>query len=65
MICYFAAASGLAFGQAANVKPIKISASQITKPINLGLGRGGGKFCIHGLARKPLCNLKFTILSQA
>ncbi|XP_028174091.1 protein strawberry notch-like [Ostrinia furnacalis] len=35
-----AAASGLAFGQAANVKPIKISASQITKPLNMGMGRG-------------------------
>ncbi|XP_049879393.1 protein strawberry notch isoform X2 [Pectinophora gossypiella] len=44
-----AAASGLAFGQASNVKPIKIQASQLSKPINLGnlgnlagLGRGGG-----------------------
>ncbi|KAL0818579.1 hypothetical protein ABMA28_009017 [Loxostege sticticalis] len=38
-----AAASGLAFGQAANVKPIKISASQITKPLNIGnLGMGRG-----------------------
>ncbi|XP_068623417.1 protein strawberry notch-like isoform X2 [Battus philenor] len=35
-----AAPSGLAFGQASNVKPIKIQASSLTKPINLGLGRG-------------------------
>ncbi|XP_047538604.1 protein strawberry notch isoform X3 [Vanessa atalanta] len=35
-----AAPSGLAFGQMSNVKPIKISASSLTKPINLGLGRG-------------------------
>ncbi|RVE40450.1 hypothetical protein evm_014900 [Chilo suppressalis] len=36
-----AAPSGVAFGQATNIKPIKISASQITKPINLGgMGRG-------------------------
>ncbi|CAB3245582.1 unnamed protein product [Arctia plantaginis] len=36
-----AAASGQAFGQASNVKPIKISASSLTKPINIsGLGRG-------------------------
>ncbi|XP_026313578.1 protein strawberry notch [Hyposmocoma kahamanoa] len=37
-----AAASGLAFGQASNVKPIKIQASQLQKPINIGLGRGAG-----------------------
>ncbi|XP_026728518.1 protein strawberry notch isoform X1 [Trichoplusia ni] len=37
-----AAPSGVAFGQASNVKPIKISASQLTKPINIaGIGRGG------------------------
>ncbi|XP_063628305.1 protein strawberry notch [Cydia splendana] len=38
-----AAASGVAFGQVANqVKPIKISASSLSKPINLGaLPRGG------------------------
>ncbi|RVE49107.1 hypothetical protein evm_006228 [Chilo suppressalis] len=37
------APSGVAFGQATNIKPIKISASQITKPINLGgMGRGAG-----------------------
>ncbi|XP_075983440.1 protein strawberry notch isoform X2 [Anticarsia gemmatalis] len=37
-----AAPSGIAFGQASNVKPIKISASSLTKPINIaGLGRGG------------------------
>uniref|UniRef100_A0A2A4K1W6 Strawberry notch AAA domain-containing protein n=1 Tax=Heliothis virescens TaxID=7102 RepID=A0A2A4K1W6_HELVI len=36
-----AAPSGQAFGQASNVKPIKISASSLTKPINIaGLGRG-------------------------
>lgn len=37
-----AAPSGLAFGQASNVKPIKIPASSLTKPLNIaGLGRGG------------------------
>lgn len=41
------APSGVAFGQASNVKPIKISASQLTKPINIaGIGRGGGKILI-------------------
>ncbi|XP_045770703.1 protein strawberry notch-like isoform X1 [Maniola jurtina] len=35
-----AAASGVAFGQATNVKPIKISASSLAKPLGLGLGRG-------------------------
>ncbi|XP_072934130.1 protein strawberry notch [Epargyreus clarus] len=36
-----AAPSGLAFGQAANVKPIKISASSLQKPMGFGgLGRG-------------------------
>ncbi|KAI8441849.1 hypothetical protein MSG28_005533 [Choristoneura fumiferana] len=37
-----AAPSGVAFGQSANVKPIKISANTLSKPINLGLSRGGG-----------------------
>ncbi|XP_037292604.1 protein strawberry notch isoform X3 [Manduca sexta] len=37
-----AAPSGLAFGQASNVKPIKISASSLSKPINIAnLARGG------------------------
>ncbi|KAM3957889.1 LOW QUALITY PROTEIN: protein strawberry notch [Aphomia sociella] len=36
-----AAPSGLAFGQVANMKPIKIHASQLSKPIALGVGRGG------------------------
>ncbi|XP_052757645.1 protein strawberry notch-like isoform X4 [Galleria mellonella] len=35
-----AAPSGVAFGQVANMKPIKIQASQLTKPISLGAGRG-------------------------
>ncbi|XP_059054768.1 protein strawberry notch [Achroia grisella] len=35
-----AAASGLAFGQVANMKPIKIQASQLGKPLSLGVGRG-------------------------
>ncbi|XP_045521844.1 protein strawberry notch isoform X1 [Pieris brassicae] len=35
-----AAPSGLAFGQASNVKPIRIPANSLTKPISLGLGRG-------------------------
>ncbi|VVC91949.1 unnamed protein product [Leptidea sinapis] len=37
-----AAPSGLAFGQSSNVKPIRISASSLTKPINIGIGRGRG-----------------------
>ncbi|CAG5047286.1 unnamed protein product [Parnassius apollo] len=36
-----AAPSGLAFGQASNIKPIKIQASSLTKPLSLGIGRGG------------------------
>ncbi|CAK1590016.1 unnamed protein product [Parnassius mnemosyne] len=35
-----AAPSGLAFGQASNIKPIKIQASSLTKPLSLGIGRG-------------------------
>ncbi|XP_039751873.1 protein strawberry notch isoform X2 [Pararge aegeria] len=37
-----AAASGVAFGQATNVKPIKISATSLTKPVHLGMGMGMG-----------------------
>ncbi|KAH9640385.1 hypothetical protein HF086_003071 [Spodoptera exigua] len=44
MCITFAAPSGHAFGQVSNVKPIKISASSLTKPLNIAnLSRAGGK----------------------
>lgn len=43
----FSAASGLAFGQASNMKPIKIQAG-LNKPRPMvTLGRGVGEFEIH------------------
>ncbi|CAG9791173.1 unnamed protein product, partial [Diatraea saccharalis] len=59
-----AAPSGLAFGQTANVKPIKISASQITKPINLGgMGRGVEMVGVPGMNSYLLQNLNQILAS--
>lgn len=47
-ICMSTAPSGHAFGQVSNVKPIKISASSLTKPLNIANLRGaGGKHVFH------------------
>lgn len=58
----FVAASGLAFGQASNVKPIKIHTSQIQKPINIGLGRGaGGEDTLYYILYTKCLNLTFLL----
>ncbi|CAK1552377.1 unnamed protein product [Leptosia nina] len=59
-----AAPSGLAFGQASNVKPIRISANSVlSKPINLGLGRGVEMAGMQGMNAYLLQNLNQILAS--